>query len=705
MRVFPGTPDPLGATWDGEGVNFALFTEHASAVTLCLFDGTGEDEVERRIPLTEKTHATWHGYFPGLRPSQRYAYRVDGPWDPTHGQRFNPAKLLLDPCARAVDGPIRWHEALCSAAPDPNQTDLSADPANSAAFLPRCVVVDPSFVWSGDRPPRTPWNQTVIYECHVRGLSQRHPEVAENLRGTYLGLAAEPIIDHLHRLGVTAVELLPVAHCASEKHLASTGHTNYWGYNPIGFFAPDERFAAVPGRQVEEFKAMVKALHRAGIEVILDVVYNHSGEGGPDGPCISLRGIDNASYYRLDPSDPTHYLDYSGCGNSLELRTPATLRLVMDSLRYWVTEMHVDGFRFDLATSMARQVDEFDPRSNFLAILEQDPVLSQVKLIAEPWDLGPGGYRLSGFPRGFAEWNNRYRDTLRRFWRGDPGAVGELASRLAGSSDLFGPGKRTPQASLNFITSHDGFTLQDLVSYEHKHNEANGEGNRDGHDDNLSRNWGAEGPTDKRRTLKMRERMTRNFLASLAFSQGVPMLTQGDEMGRSQAGNNNAYCQDNELAWVDWKLDTRSAALLEFTRKLFRIRRENGAFRLGRFLKGEPVGRPPLKDLIWIRRDGQEMKDQDWHQEDSAVIGMLVNANACEERTAAGARVTSKTFLLVMNGSPHACLFHPPELPGQGRWIERINTACPMRRALRRRGLKLAAHSLILLEHQERGTG
>jgi len=677
-------------------VNFALFSEHADTVTLCLFEQNGD--AETRIVLPHKTHGIWHGYLPDIRPGQRYAYRVAGPYAPEHGHRFNPNKLLLDPYARAIDGPLRWNERLCGFVPgDPNS---GPDARDSAGALPRCIVVDPTFVWGDDHPPRTPWHHTLIYECHVKGLTMRHPDVPVEVRGTYLGMASEPIIEHLHALGVTAVELLPVHHALSEGHLIRNGLTNYWGYSSIGYFAPDARFATRPDAQVDEFKAMVKALHRAGIEVLLDVVYNHTGEGSHLGPTISLRGIDNASYYRRPAEDPRHYVDYSGCGNALELRNPRALRLIMDSLRYWVTEMHVDGFRFDLAAALGRQVGEFDTRSNFLAILQQDPILSHVKQIAEPWDLGLGGYQVGNFPRGFAEWNGPYRDTVRRFWRDEKGLLGDLASRLAGSSDLFQGRQRTPQASVNFITSHDGFTLRDLVSYDHKHNEANGEESRDGCNDNFSRNWGMEGPTQKPRTIHTRDRIARNLLATLAFSQGVPMLCQGDEIGRTQAGNNNAYCQDNEMSWVDWEIDDRKQELLTFTQHVFRLRRENPAFRIQHFLTGEAVNGSPQKDVTWLRPDGLEMTEDDWRDHRNQALGMLVSGQASDEVNPFGRPLEGRTFLLLLNAGGRSTHFSLPDTASWGVWRKRLNTARPARNILKGDEIHLAPHSVILLEHE-----
>jgi glycogen operon protein len=674
MRVWPGDPYPLGATWDGQGVNFALFSEHANGVDLCLFDaGTGE---ESRVEIRERTSHVWHAYLPDVRPGQLYGYRVRGPYDPARGHRFNPAKLLLDPYARAISGTVRLPDTLFGYVRGHPDEDLSRDDRDSAGDLPKCMVVDPSFTWLDDRPPRTPWSRTVIYETHVKGLTARHPGVPEELRGTYLGLVAEPVIDHLQHLGVTAVELLPVHHHLDEPHLREQGLVNYWGYNTIGYFAPDSRYATGPlGQQVLEFKMMVKALHAAGIEVILDVVYNHTGEGNRLGPTLLFRGIDNRSYYHLDPADPRRYVDYTGTGNTLNMRNARAMQLMMDSLRYWVQEMHVDGFRFDLAPALARELFEMDRLSWFFDIIQQDPVLSRVKLIAEPWDVGPGGYQVGNFPSGWAEWNGRYRDTVRRFWKGDAGELGELGFRLSGSSDLYGAQGRSPYASVNFITCHDGFTLQDLVSYDRKHNEANLHGNRDGTDANWSRNWGAEGPTEEVRILRLRERTKRNFLATLAFSQGVPMISHGDEIGRSQGGNNNAYCQDNEISWVDWDMDEDDRALLEFARTVFAIRQRNPVLRRGTFFRGHAGEEDVVRDVVWLRPDGAEMGAEDWRNAENRVLGMLLHGEATGEVDRRGRLVRGDTLLLLMNAGSQARRFVLPDIGDGERWRELVHTA------------------------------
>ncbi|HEY6084242.1 MAG TPA: glycogen debranching protein GlgX, partial [Nitrospira sp.] len=570
MRIWTGRTYPLGATWDGEGVNFALFSENATRVELCLFDGHDSAHESHRIPMEERTDQVWHMYLPEVRPGQHYGYRVHGPYAPEAGHRFNPAKLLIDPYAKAISGTIEWSDAMFGYRIGDEAADLSRDDRDNAGNVPKCVVIDQAFTWGGDQLLRTAWDQTVIYEVHVKGFTARHPDVPESQRGTYAGLTSPAVLDYLKSLGVTAVELLPVHHFVRDKHLFDRGLTNYWGYNSIGFFSPDIRYATFPkrGEHVKEFKTMVKTLHSEGLEVILDVVYNHTGEGNHLGPTISFRGIDNAAYYRLVPDSKRYYMDYTGTGNTLNVTHPRTLQLIMDSLRYWVQEMHVDGFRFDLASTLARELHDVDRLSAFFDIIHQDPVLSQAKLIAEPWDLGEGGYQVGNFPVGWAEWNGRYRDSIRRYWKGDNDQVGELAYRLTGSSDLYETSGRRPHASINFVTAHDGFTLNDLVSYNDKHNEANGEDNRDGTNDNSSWNCGVEGPTDHPEVNALRERQKRNFLATLLLSQGVPMICGGDEIGRTQHGNNNAYCQDNELSWYDWKLDRSTRDLFSFVQQL-----------------------------------------------------------------------------------------------------------------------------------------
>jgi len=696
IRTWPGSARPLGATWDGEGVNFALFSDHATNVELCLFDGPDAEVESDRVPLRERSQDVWHVYLPDVRPGQLYGYRVHGPYEPSRGHRFNPNKLLLDPYARAVSGRVAWSDAQFGYRVGDDAEDESFDPRDSAPSMRRSVVVDPAFSWGDDRPPATPWTRTFLYECHPKGMTMRHPGVPERLRGTFLGLASDPILDHLLALGVTAVELLPVHHMVVDRHLVELGLTNYWGYNSVGFFAPDCAYASGGmGEQVREFKSMVKAFHRVGIEVILDVVYNHTGEGNHMGPTLCFRGLDNAAYYKLSSDDPRYYLDHTGCGNTLDVSHPRVLQLVLDSLRYWVTEMHVDGFRFDLAPTLGRDDTHFDPQGRFFSTVQQDPVLGGVKLIAEPWDLGPDGYQLGNFRGSWAEWNGRYRDTMRSFWRGDAERLPELASRLAGSCDIFEPTHRGPFASVNFITCHDGFTLQDLVSYEEKHNDANGEGNRDGHDHNLSRNWGAEGPTEKAAVLRARDRARRNLVATLAFSQGVPMLSHGDEIGRTQQGNNNAYCQDNELTWLDW--NAADLGFRDFVRHVFEVRRANPAFRRRRCFSGLHVEEPGVKDVAWFRPDGSEMRHDDWQDPHARTLGMLVPGHAADEVDERGRPIRGETLLLLVNGGGRSVHFALPQMAEPGAWWEIVNTAHPGERAVRGEGLNLVARSLILL--------
>ena len=669
MRVWRGAPYPLGATWDGQGVNFALFSEHGTGVELCLFGAADHADQQQIIHLTERTNQVWHCYLPDARPGQLYGYRVHGPYEPENGLRFNPAKLVLDAYAKAITGPVRWDDTVYGYTIGSADEDRTRDDRNSAGAMPKCVVIDPAFDWKGDRAPKTPWNQTVIYECHVKGMTMCHPDVPERLRGTYLGLCSAPIIDHLRALGVTSVELLPIHHCITARHLMERGLSNYWGYDTIGFLAPDSRFALKD--PVTEFKQMVRAFHAAGLEVILDVVYNHTPEGNHLGPTLAFKGLDNPAYYHLMPDDRRHYVDFTATGNSLNMGHPNTLQLVMDSLRYWAIEMHVDGFRFDLAPVLARELWEVDRLASFFDVIHQDPVLSQVKLIAEPWDVGPGGYQVGKFPVGWAEWNGQYRDIMRRFWKGEEGLVDDVASRLSGSADIYQWTQRSAYASVNFVTCHDGFTLHDLVSYEHKHNEANGEDNKDGSDDNASRNWGAEGPTDDPKILDARFRAMRNFIASLALSQGVPMISHGDEIARTQRGNNNSYCQDNELSWVDWKLDERRRALLDFARKMFAIRAENPVLRRRTFFRGEIVDHRGVKDLTWLRADGAEMQEADWEHASAHALGMLINGDATDETDDKGRPIKGDTMLLLLNASEADVDF---ALPNAGRWSTVIDT-------------------------------
>ena len=677
MRIWPGSPYPLGATWDGEGVNFALFSENATAVELCLFGRPYDPQETHRIRIEECTDFVWHVYLPEIRPGQLYGYRVHGLYEPEVGLRFNPAKVLIDPYAKAIAGNIDWSDALFGYRIGDPKADLSLDDRDNAASIPKCVVVDQAFTWGGDQLLRTAWDRTVIYEVHVHGFTARHPDVPEHMRGTYAGLATPEVIEHLQQVGVTAVELLPVHHFIRDKHLVDRGLTNYWGYNSIGFFAPDIRYATSSDRahHVWEFKTMVKALHNAGIEVILDVVYNHTGEGNHLGPTLSFRGIDNASYYRLVPDHPRYYQDYTGCGNTLNVRHPRVLQLIMDSLRYWVLEMHVDGFRFDLASTLARELHDVDRLSAFFDIIHQDPVLSQVKLIAEPWDLGEGGYQVGNFPAGWAEWNGRYRDAIRRYWKGDGGQVAELAYRLSGSSDLYEGGGRRPHASINFVTAHDGFPLHDLVSYNQKHNEANGEDNHDGTDDNLSWNCGVEGPTTKPSVVALRERQKRNMLATLLLSQGVPMLCGGDEMGRTQRGNNNAYCQDSEISWVDWTLNKPQQALLTFTRGLIALRQKHPVFRRRRFFQGRRIRGAEVKDLYWLRPDGKEMTDDDWAQGYVRCLGVRLAGDAMDEKDSKGRPLQDDTFLMLLNAHHEPRPFTLPAHKRGVRWQPVFDTA------------------------------
>jgi len=661
-NIWPGKRYPLGATWDGSGTNFALFSEHASAVELLLFDNSKVEKPEAVIPLTERTAFVWHGYLPEVGPSKLYAYRIHGPYESKKGHRFNPSKVLLDPYAKAIAGKINWNDALFGyRIGDPN-ADLSRDDQDSSPFIPKCVVTDPSFEWEGDGLLNTPWNETVIYELHVKGFTARHPDVEEGKRGTYAAIATPRVIEYLKNLGVTAVELLPVHQYVDNKYLIDKGLTNYWGYNTIGFFAPDCRYSSsgVLGEQVREFKQMIKALHKAGIEVILDAVYNHTAEGNHLGPTLCFRGIDNLSYYRLTPDDPRFYMDFTGTGNSLNMSHPSVTQLIMDSLRYWVTEMHVDGFRFDLASTLARELHEVDRLSAFFDIIQQDPVLSQIKLIAEPWDLGDGGYQVGNFPPLWGEWNGKYRDTIRRFWKGKTSQIAELGYRLTGSSDLYQDDGRNPYASINFVTCHDGFTLNDLVSYEQKHNEANMGDNKDGTDNNMSWNCGTEGPTNDSQINGLRDRQKRNFLATLFLSQGVPMLLAGDEIGRTQGGNNNAYCQNNEISWLDWSLDGQEKELLEFTRQLIRLRHEHPVFRRKSFFMGRKLFGSHLKDIEWIKPDGTEMTEQDWNQSSFHTIGILLAGDAIGEFNEKGRRITDSTFMLLLNAGPDPVPFKLP---------------------------------------------
>jgi len=701
--VWPGLPYPRGATWDGEGVNFALFSEHAEKVELCIFDDKGRRELQR-VAFPEQTDQVWHCYLPEARPGMLYGYRVHGPYRPEAGHRFNPHKLLLDPYAKSLTGSISWSDANFGYRIGHARGDLSQDRRDSASGMPKCRIIDPAFTWGDDRPPAVPWHDTVIYELHVKGFTMMHPDVPPQLRGTYAGLASAPVIEYLRRLGVTTVELMPVHAFIDDRHLVQKGLRNYWGYNSIGFFAPDSRYAGE--RPVSEFKSMVKALHSAGIEVVLDVVYNHTGEGDHLGPTLCFRGVDNASYYRLKPGESRYYMDYTGCGNTLNLVHPRVLQLIMDSLRYWVTEMHVDGFRFDLASALARELHEVDRLGAFFDIVRQDPVLAQVKLIAEPWDLGEGGYQVGNFPGGWTEWNDKYRDTMRAYWKGDGGLIGAFARRVTGSSDLYESSGRRPHASVNFVTAHDGFTLHDLVSYDHKHNDANFEENRDGANNNLSWNSGVEGETEDAAINALRAQRKRNFLATLLLSQGVPMITAGDEIGRTQHGNNNAYCQDNDLSWVDWNLTPDRRRLLDFVQRMIRLRRDHTVFHRRRFFEGRPIQGSGIKDIVWLKPDGLEMSEAEWQQEFTRTLGMLLNGESLTEVDPRGRPVKDGTFLVLFNAHHEEIAFVLPNHAANLRWLVVLDTT--QEHGLSRGGVHdggaaypLKGRSLALLQEQK----
>ncbi|HEY2813123.1 MAG TPA: glycogen debranching protein GlgX [Acidimicrobiales bacterium] len=667
-RIFPGDPGPLGCSFDGIGANISVFSEAAEAVEVCLFD---DDGAETRLELPERTGQTVHGYLPDITPGQRYGFRVHGPWDPEHGQRCNPNKLLLDPYARAVDGDVQWNEAVFGYRfGDPEQRNDD----DSAAFVPRSVVVNPWFDWEGDQLLRTPWSDTIIYEAHVKGATKLHPEIEEELRGTYAGIAHPAFVDHLTSLGVTAIELLPVHQFVHDAHLVERGLRNYWGYNSLGFFAPHGEYdhRGQRGEQVQDFKQMVKVLHAAGVEVILDVVYNHTAEGNHLGPVLSFKGIDNAAYYRLIDDDCCHYMDYTGTGNSLNMRNPYVLQLVMDSLRYWVTEMHVDGFRFDLASTLARGLHEVDRLSAFFDLIQQDPTISQVKLIAEPWDVGEGGYQVGNFPAQWTEWNGKYRDCLRDYWRGSDQSLGEFGYRITGSSDLYEDDGRRPHASINFITAHDGFTLRDLVSYNDKHNEANGEDNQDGADDNRSWNCGAEGFTDAPDVNALRARQQRNILTSLLLSQGIPMLVGGDEIGRTQHGNNNAYCQDNETSWYQW--EEADDSLLQFTRSMIDFRKLHRVFRRRSFFQGRPIHGTDVSDIAWFTPAGDEMEDRDWAEGFAKALGVFLNGDALEQGRR-GEEYTDDSFLMLFNAHHEPVGFTVPPSRWGDAWELTEDTA------------------------------
>ncbi|MBN2719549.1 MAG: glycogen debranching protein GlgX [Proteobacteria bacterium] len=698
MKVLPGESYPLGAVFDGSGTNFSLFSKIAEKVYLCLFDGKNREE---RIELPEVTGYRWHGYFPEVKPGQRYGYRVHGPWDPPSGHLCNPAKLLLDPYAKAIDGQVRWDEALfpCRAGGCPQIPCMK----DSAPFMPRCIVYHSDFDWRGETRPRRQWHETVIYETHVKGFTALNPGIPRKIRGTYAGLAHPAAIDHLKRLGVTAVELMPVHQFIHDWRLVQMGLTNYWGYNSIGYFAPHNEYASdsSPGGGVAEFKEMVKTLHGEGIEVILDVVYNHTAEGNHLGPMLSFKGIDNAYYYRLQ-GDKRYYLDYTGTGNSLNMNPPHVLKLVMDSLRYWVQEMHVDGFRFDLAATLARELHEVDRLSTFFDIIHQDPVISRVKLIAEPWDLGEGGYQVGNFPALWTEWNGKYRDCIRDYWRGEEQTMGEFARRFTGSSDLYKDDSRRPHASINFITAHDGFTLEDLVSYNEKHNEANGEGNRDGENHNRSWNCGVEGPTSDPEILRLRARQKRNFLATLFLSQGVPMLSGGDEIGRTQKGNNNAYCQDNKISWYDWK--KADGELLEFTSRLIQFRDAHPVFHRRNWFQDQPIHGSGVFDIAWFTLEGQQMDENDWGKGHVKSLGIFLNGSTIPNPNPRGEPVTDESFFLMLNGHSKQRIFRLPGPAWGSVWVKEFDTTSGWSEkeetSLAETMLELGPRSMILLRRK-----
>ncbi len=702
--IYPGKPYPLGATWDGEGVNFALYAENATSVELCLFD-TDQDESESHIILiAERSHQVWHVYLPWAKPGQLYGYRVHGPFDPQNGHRFNPNKVLIDPYAKAISGTIQWHEAMFGYEMNHPDQDLSFNEKDNAPYIPKSVVIDPAFNWDGDKAPKIPYHKSIIYETHVKGFTKLHPAIPEAIRGTYAALAHPITIQYLNSLGITAIELMPVHHFVNDSILQDKGLSNYWGYNTIGFFAPDVRYSSsgVLGEQVTEFKNMVKEFHKAGIEVILDVVYNHTGEGNHLGPTLSFRGIDNASYYRLMPEDKRYYMDYTGTGNTLNAMLPSALRLIMDSLRYWIIEMHVDGFRFDLASALARELHDVDRLGSFFDIIHQDPVISQVKLIAEPWDIGEGGYQVGKFPPGWTEWNGKYRDCMRDFWRGEHAMLPEFANRLTGSSDLYFDDYRRPTASVNFITAHDGFTLHDLVSYNEKHNWANGEENRDGEDHNRSWNCGVEGPTEDEWIINLRNRQKRNFLTTLFLSQGVPMLVAGDEISRTQNGNNNAYCQDNELSWLNW--ENADTELLNFTRKLIHLRKNHPIFRRRRWFQGQPIKGLGVEDIAWFLPDGSEMSEEHWSQDFAKSLAVYFSGVGLHSKGPKGEHVFDDSFYVIFNASDIPLDFILPSKKYGDKWTKILDTSEnvidePMAVYKDEESIRVDSRSIVLLQH------
>jgi isoamylase len=673
-KVYPGSPYPLGATWDGKGVNFALYAENATGVELCLFNNQKDETEAVKIPITERSAQVWHVYIPDAKPGQLYGYRVHGAYDPAAGHRFNPNKLLIDPYAKAIAGKIEWNDALFGYEPGNEAQDLSMSEMDSAPFLPKCVVINPEFDWEGDSAPKIPYHNTIIYEAHVRGFTKLCPDIPEEIRGTYAAIGHPATIGYLQKLGITAIELMPVHHFIADRHLVEKGLTNYWGYNTIGFFAPEVRYSGsgVLGGQVNEFKQMVKDLHKAGIEVILDVVYNHTAEGNQMGPTLSFRGVDNVSYYRL-AEDKRFYFDYTGTGNTLNANLPNVLRLMMDSLRYWVLDMHVDGFRFDLASTLARELHEVDKLSAFFDIIHQDPIISQVKLIAEPWDIGEGGYQVGNFPPGWAEWNGKYRDCIRDYWRGEDSILGDFAQRLTGSSDLYGGSYRSPTASINFITAHDGFTLHDLVSYNEKHNEANGEDNNDGESHNRSWNCGAEGDTDDEIVRALRQRQKRNFLTTLFLSQGVPMLLAGDEISRSQQGNNNAYCQDNEISWTNW--ENADEDLLNFAQAVIQLRKEHPLFCRRRWFQGQPIKGAGVEDIAWFLPEGSEMTEEHWNNGFAKSLAVFLNGRGIHTPGPKGEQVVDDNFYIIFNAHHEPLDYKLPPAKYGKDWVQVLNTA------------------------------
>lgn len=703
--TYPGKPYPLGATWDGEGVNFTLYADNATGVELCLFDSPESQTESKKIKLYERSHQVWHVYLPGVKPGQLYGYRVHGPYEPQNGHRFNPNKLLLDPYAKAIAGVIDWHDSLFAYEVGSEQEDLSYSEEDSAPYIPKSVVIDNNFDWGDDAPPRTPYHQSVIYEAHVRGLTMQHPEIPEDIRGSYAAIAHPAIIKHLQDLGITAIELMPIHQFVNDRYLVEKGLRNYWGYNSIGFFAPDVRYSSsgVTGGQVSEFKNMVKELHKAGIEVILDVVYNHTGEGNHMGPTLSFKGIDNASYYRLVDEDKRFFMDYTGTGNTLNAMLPNVLRYIMDSLRYWITEMHVDGFRFDLASTLARELHEVNRLSAFFDIIHQDPIISQVKLIAEPWDVGEGGYQVGKFPPGWAEWNGKYRDCIRDYWRGADSMLGEFAQRFTGSPDLYQDDYRRPTASINFITAHDGFTMHDLVSYNEKHNDANGEDNNDGESHNRSWNCGAEGETDDESVNELRAQQKRNFMSTLFLSQGVPMLVAGDEMGRTQGGNNNAYCQDNEISWVNW--ENADKELLEFTQKLIHFRREHPNFRRRRWFQGQPAKGQQLEDIAWFLPEGDEMSEENWSHDFAKSLAVFLNGKGIHSLGAKGERIVDDSYYVIFNAFHEAIDYKLPAEKFGKKWKVVLNTAdYKADRSVYNAGetVTVEGRTVVLLEHHNK---